>query len=284
MHIADALANTPVSTVDLTRFVEVPADATVAETVRSMCSARRSCACIVEDGRLAGVFTQRDVLLRAIGRPSTWDRPIAEEMTTAVRTITVEQSVSDGLKVMNDWWVRSVPVVDNGTRLVGNLSYYIVMAAIADLVRAHAGESPAEVAVEHGLTLIDFTGLNTSHPVTVGSEDTADIAAHHMRARAIGSVLVVDEREHLIGVLSEFDLQMKVGCDQADLSTIQVKDIMTPDPVALAARSSIASAIQQMADREFSHVPLLGESGRLVGIASFRDVAAYFEASLQALS
>jgi hypothetical protein len=33
-----------------------------------------------------------------------------------------------------------------------------------------------------------------------------------------------------------------------------------------------------------AHVPLLGESGRPVGVASFRDLAAYFEGSVAVLT
>jgi CBS domain-containing protein len=38
-----------------------------------------------------------------------------------------------------------------------------------------------------------------------------------------------------------------------------------------------------MAERGFSHVPLLGESGRPVGVVSFRDVAEYIELNLDTL-
>ncbi len=283
MNIADALAATPVSSLDLTRYVAVPADSSVAATVRTMADAGQPCACVVEEERLAGIFTQRDVLMRVIGRPAIWDRPVAEEMTTAVRTMTKSQCVSDGLSIMNDWWVRSVPVLDGSTRLVGNLSYYVVMRLIANLVAARVADASAQPDVQHSLSLIDFAGLHTSTPVTVRADDTVEVAAHHMKARAIGSVLVVDQREHLIGVLTEFDLLMKVGCEQPDLSAAAVGDIMTPEPVALAVRSPIVEAIERMAEREFSHVPLLGASGRPVGVASFRDIAAYLESSLAAL-
>lgn len=283
MSIADALAATPVSSLDLTRFVAVPVDASVAATVESMCDAGRSCACIVDGPVLVGIFTQRDALLRVIGRPSTWDRPIAEVMTKQVRTMLDAQCVSDGLAIMNDWWVRSVPVLDADEQLVGNLSFHTVMATIGKLVAARIGETANEPGVEHGLTFIDFTGLNTSPPVVVGMDDTIETAAHHMKARGIGSALAVDDREHLVGVLTEFDLQMRIGCDQADLSNVAVKEVMTRDPVTLSTRAPIADAIREVIEHQFSYVPLVGESGRPVGVASFRDIATYVETSLEAL-
>jgi len=279
MNISDTLSATPVSTLDLTRHVTVGSDATVADTVRAMCDAKRSCALVVDEGELRGVFTQRDVLMRVVGRPQSWNLPVRDEMTTSIRTMRDSDSVSDGLAVMNHWWVRSVPVLDSADRLAGNLSFYTIMSTISGLVTDHLGDIDQDPSDTLGLTLIDFTGLNTSTPVIVSPDESVEAAAHHMKARGIGSVLVVDARDTLVGVVTEFDLQMKVGCEVADLSTVKVAEVMTANPIALAARSPISAAIKEMADRGFSHVPLLGESGRPVAVASFRDIAAYVETS-----
>ncbi len=276
MNISDSLEQTSVSDLDLSRYVSVDASASVAETVKTMSDARRSAAFVEEGDRLVGIFTQRDVLQRVIGRPRIWPAPVTEEMTRNLRTMRDTQSVSDGLTLMNEWWIRSVPVLDVSDGVVGNLSFYAVMQHIADmLVRMLPDDS-----VQAGLRFVDFTGLNTSAPVVVSSHDTVEVAAHQMKARGIGSVMVVDDRDNLVGVLTEFDLQQKIGCDRADLDAIFVADYMTADPVALQARAPISDAVQNMAKYGFSHVPLLGESGRPVGVASFRDIATYVETSL----
>ena len=284
MNISDSLSATPVVSLDLTRHVVVDPASSVEDTVRAMSAAGCSCACIVDGHKLLGVFTQRDVLMRVLGRSKGWGLPIGDEMTRSVRTMRSSHSASDGLAIMNDWWVRSVPVLDDNDQFVGNLSFYTIMSTIADLVAGHLGDVNQEAPDSLGLTLIDFTGLNTSAPMCVSEDETVEVAAHHMKARGIGSVLVLDKSEHLIGVLTEFDLQTKVGCDYADLSALTVGQVMTTDPIALSARSPIADAIGQMADRGFSHLPLLGESGRPVAVVSFRDIAAYIEASFGALS
>ncbi len=284
MNISDALDETPVSDLDLTRYVSVPSTVSVADTVRAMSGAGRSCALVVDDGGLSGIFTQRDVLHRVIGRPSTWDHPITDEMTTSTKTMLDTQSVSDGLAIMDAWWVRSVPVLDARDQVVGNLSFYVVMQTMADLLADLLSSDRAGPEVQHGLTFVDFTGLPTQIPVTVSTADTAEVAAHQMKARGIGSVMVLDDRENLVGVLTEFDLQMKLGADVADLTTKTVGELMTPDPVSLKVRSSVADAIRHMAEHGFSHVPLLGESSRPVAVVSFRDVVSYVEKVLAALS
>lgn len=282
MRIADTLEETTVSTLDLSRYVSVSPGTTVADTVALMNAAERSCAYVVDGESLIGIFTQRDVLLRAIGRPSTWGRPIENEMSRAVRTMRHDNSVADGLAIMVDWWVRNVPVLGTGHDLVGNLSFYTVMKLMAGSLTSRIDDT-SEPRLEHGLRFVDFTGLNMSPPVIVGLDEPVSHVAHHMRARGIGSVLVGDARGHLAGIVTEFDLQTRVGCEHPDPSVLAARQVMS-DPVALSPRSPVADGIREIADRGHSNVPLVGESGRPVGIASFRDLAAYLEASFDAFA
>lgn len=282
MTISETLAGTAVSTLDLTRFVTVAPDTTVAETVKTMSDADRSCACVVDGGSLVGIFTQRDVLVRVIGRPSTWSHPIENEMSRTVRSMADVDTVADGLAIMVEWWVRNVPVLRGENHLVGNLSFYTVMKLMAEALTRRI-ESGSEPSMEDGLMFVDFTGLNMAPPVTVGLDEPVSNVVHHMKARGIGSVLVAEQRGHIAGIVTEFDLQTKVGCEHPDPSVLKVSQVMS-EAVALSARSSIADAIREIADQGHSNVPLVAESGRPVGVASFRDVATYVEASLDALT
>lgn len=284
MNIADALSSTPISTLDLSRHVTVDPATPVRVTVDAMRAEERSCACVIDSDRVVGVFTQRDILQRVIGRPRVWEVPVSEEMTRRVRTIDNTQSVHDGLDIMNDWWVRNVPVTGVDESFVGNLSFWTVMQTIANLLASRIDATETESTVRDGLNFVDFTGLNLHPPVTVAVDDSVDVAVHHMKNRGIGSILVVDHREHLAGTLTEFDLQMQVGCDRPDLDTIAIADVMDPHPNTIPVRSSIADAIRTLTDHQDSHVTLVGETNRPAGVASFRDIAAYVETSLEALA
>jgi CBS domain-containing protein len=283
MTVADTLNETPVSDLDLSRHVVVSDTDPVSETIESMSDAGYSCALVATDGELVGIFTQRDVLMRVVGEPGAAAQPISELMTESPRSVGSRDSVAEALAIMNELYVRSVPVLDDGGAIRGNVSYYVLMKLIAELLSDHGLGTPTEVSARHGLEFVDFTGLNTSTPVTVRGDDSLEVAVHHMKSRTIGSVFVVDNRDQLVGVVTEFDLQSRGAWREPDLSTRTVAEFMTPDPVALGVRRPIADAIQQMATSGFSHIPLLGETGRPVGVASFRDVADYFETSVSIL-
>ena len=282
MNIADTLNEMPVADLDLSRHVTVSTHDSVQHTVDRLNEARLSSAFVVDGDELAGIFTQRDVVSRVLGVDGMCESPIGDVMTPAPRTVASSASVNEAMAVMTEMWTRSVPVIDAGA-IRGNFSFYTAMKVIADLLARKASLNESDLAAQHGLMFVDFTGLHTAPAVTVGLDETVETAVHHMKARALGSILVVNARESLVGVLTEFDLQTKVACTGAQLADVAVREVMTADPVSLSVRSTIAEAVVQMAEHEMSHVALVAETGRPLGVATFRDVADYYETSLHTL-
>ncbi|MEM9201220.1 MAG: CBS domain-containing protein [Actinomycetota bacterium] len=281
MTIADALAETTVAGLDLGRYVAVTPDTTVATTVNAMREAELATACVLDGEVLVGMFTQRDILQRVIGRDREWGGPVSAEMTTSLKTVAPDASLADALDSMITWWVRDMPVLDAG-RFVGNLSFYTVVKTMTALLAQQLEGPLADDVVREGLAFVDFTGINLRPTVTVGTDDPVEIAIHNLRNRGLEQVMVTDERGHLVGVLTEFDLQQKVGCEPIDLTATPTGEIMDPAPPSIPVRSSIADAIDILQRGETSNITLTGETGQPAGVASFRQIAAYVEASLEA--
>lgn len=284
MNIAEALSSTPISTLDLSRYVEISPSTTLAEAVAAMRDNKRSCACITTDRELVGVFTQRDVLHRVIGRPENWSKAVGDLSRGPLRTLRNTQTVSDGIETMNRWWIRSLPVLSEGGEFVGNLSFWTVMNTITNLLASRMEESTGEPAVRDGLDFVDFTGININPPVTFPQDESVEVAVHHLRNRGLVQILVVDGREHLVGTLTEFDLLTKIGAEVADISELRLADVMEPDHGAITMRSSVSNALRTLTDARVSTVPLLSETERPAGVASFWDIINYLESSLEALT
>lgn len=78
---------------------------------------------VVEDGRVVGMFTERDVLQRVVGgRRDPAATPVGEVMTTAVVCCAPETTVDEARGVMRDRRVRHLPVADADGRLLGLIS------------------------------------------------------------------------------------------------------------------------------------------------------------------
>ena len=77
---------------------------------------------VLHEGRLTGIFTERDALFRVVaeGRDPAKTR-LSEVMTTNPRTITSDRPFGHALHMMHDGGFRHVPVVD-ADRPVGVVS------------------------------------------------------------------------------------------------------------------------------------------------------------------
>lgn len=103
-------------------LVAAAESATVSDAARLMRDKKAGAVLIVNEGRLAGIFTERDALFRVVadGRdPKTTS--LGEVMTRNPRAIHPDRPFCDALQIMHDGCFRNVPVVENG-RPVGLIS------------------------------------------------------------------------------------------------------------------------------------------------------------------
>jgi CBS domain-containing protein len=116
----------------------IPTTVTVAEAVMEM-NAHKVGSVLVMDGlRLAGIFTERDVLRRVVGADlDPKFTPITKVMTAEVMSIAPSASVQQVMDLFTQKRCRHFPVVDNG-RLLGIISIGDVSRWVANLHRAEA--------------------------------------------------------------------------------------------------------------------------------------------------
>jgi CBS domain-containing protein len=82
---------------------------------------------VVNDGKLVGIVTDRDIVVRGVAERKTADSTVAEVMTTELFTVSPEDFVFEAIRFMGDKQVRRMPVVDAEDKLAG----IIAMADVA---------------------------------------------------------------------------------------------------------------------------------------------------------
>ena len=82
---------------------------------------------VVDEGKLIGIVTDRDIVVRVIAEGKDADTGISETMTTELFTVTPDDFVFEAIRLMGDKQVRRIPVV--GTE--GELAGIIAMADVA---------------------------------------------------------------------------------------------------------------------------------------------------------
>lgn len=106
---------------------DVPAvslEASVADAIRTMLERHVGAVAVVDsERRVAGVFTERDVLRKlALSGRDPEATPVREMMTTPVEMATRITSPGEALATMVERHFRHLPVVDRDGRLLGMLS------------------------------------------------------------------------------------------------------------------------------------------------------------------
>ena len=124
--------NELVSAVMSARLLTTGPSDTLADAAHRMADRRVGAILVVEDDRLAGILTERDVL-RAAGRGNV-EGTVAEWMTAEPDTVAPDATIGMAAAMMVHGGYRHVPVVDGG-KLVGIVS-------IRDLLRLPS-EAPA---------------------------------------------------------------------------------------------------------------------------------------------
>ena len=125
----------------LTLCDEVPAkvnpETTIADAINLMISSRVGAVAVVDkDNKVAGIFTERDVLKKfALSGKNPSKTEIREFMNTPVMLATVHTSPGEALEVMVEKHIRHLPVVDEQTRLLGILSIRNLLQSQVDELR-----------------------------------------------------------------------------------------------------------------------------------------------------
>ena len=101
--------------------VAKPSD-TIAEVARRMNDIDTGAIPVVEDGRILGIITDRDIVLRVVGEQRSFDTRVDEVMTTEVQTCRDDASIADVIFQMTDKQVRRILIVDGGDKLTGIVS------------------------------------------------------------------------------------------------------------------------------------------------------------------
>ena len=123
----------------------VPVEATVEEAIRTMIDKVVGAVAVVdEQGVVAGMFTERDVLAKfALSGRDPKTTPVRDLMSSIVEMATEETTPSEALAVMLERHYRHMPIVDEHGKVLGICSIRNILEARVDDLLAQLDGSAA---------------------------------------------------------------------------------------------------------------------------------------------
>ena len=111
----------------------VKATSMVDEAVRAMQNARGGAVVVVDQDRIVGMFTERDVLLRIVAASKDAETTFVREvMTSPVEAVSGDSDALAALERMISRHIRHLPITDDQGRLVGLVSMRNILLAYGD--------------------------------------------------------------------------------------------------------------------------------------------------------
>ncbi|QDU51418.1 CBS domain-containing protein [Gimesia panareensis] len=106
----------------------------------------------------------------------------------------------------------------------------------------------------------------------VDENESVQVAAERMNSRNVGTLIVLDEESHPIGMITDRDLALRVVGKGRDAIETTVAAVMTRFPFNVNEETSIEDALTKMRSGGFRRLPVVDQDGKLTGVLTLDDI------------
>jgi CBS domain-containing protein len=104
----------------------------VRDTIEAMKAKWLGCALICDQGRLVGLFTERDLLNRIVGEPINYSASVEQFMTLDPAGLSLDDTVAEAMRLMYDGDYRTIPLVDGHGKAAGVVTVHDLISYFAE--------------------------------------------------------------------------------------------------------------------------------------------------------
>ncbi|NUO18677.1 KpsF/GutQ family sugar-phosphate isomerase [bacterium] len=120
------------------------------------------------------------------------------------------------------------------------------------------------------LTIQDVMHAENEMPI-VNSKDDLKTSIMCMTRQRLGAVCVVDDQGNLLGIFTDGDLRRSLERN-VDLSRVKIGEVATRNPKTVSPDLLVSRAVNIMEQFNIMVLPVVEESGKLVGIVHMHDL------------
>ncbi|HEY84047.1 MAG TPA: CBS domain-containing protein [Chloroflexi bacterium] len=277
-------ANTPVKEMMNYEVTSIMNDASLGQVVALLVDkGHRVLPVVDKQWRVLGIISEGDLLRGGLpfvdlgeGTNQWLDtRTAANLMTAPAITISNSATVAQAIELMVTHNIKRIPVLDEDQTLTGLLSRADILRlfSMTDINRAIPPSSGKAQSKVNDVMLTDVPIVSADAPLT----EIVDLLLG-IRSRR---VVVVDTSRRVVGIITDGDLIARVDIphrkrlfeilfvQQSNVSfnsQLRAKDVMTQPVITAHPQDSLASALDLLMKHKIKRLPVVDETGKLVGL------------------
>ncbi|WP_019508331.1 CBS domain-containing protein [Pleurocapsa sp. PCC 7319] len=229
---------------------------------------RSGCVLVMEDSKILGILTERDIVKLTAAKLVFADVTVAEVMTQPVVTLLREnfQDIFAALFLFRRYRIRHLPIVDDAGQLIGVISPETIRQAIR----------PANL-----LKLRRVSDVMSRNIIHAPLNTTVLNIAQLMAENRVSCVIITegDEAENIlipVGIITERDI-LQFQFLQARLDNLEVEQVMSTPLFLLSPEDSLLSAHQEMQRRRVRRLVVSWNWGQGLGIITQTSMLRIFD-------
>jgi len=229
--------------------------------------ARASCVVVVEEAKVVGILTERDIVRLSIQQPNLNALVMGEAMSSPVLTVR-ESELSNLFSIISfiqQQHIRHLPVVDDQDQLVGILTH----------------SSLRQCSQPFELMQLRRVAEVMTNKVISGTPDCSLLEiAHKMFKHKVSSVIIVEYNNRQtsglsaapdfltpLGIITEGDI-VQLQALGLQLADYRVEIVMSTPVFAVRPEDSLLSVQQLMEQKSISQVMVTGQQNQLLGVVT----------------
>jgi two-component system, NtrC family, sensor kinase len=266
-------------------------------------TAQRSCVLVVENSKLTGIFTERDIVKLSAAGANSVGLKVADVMTR--QPITLKQSevhdIFTAIFMLRQHQIRHLPVVDDRGQLQGIITRERIREALqpinlltnlrcaADVMTANVIHAPktasvldlAQLMVKHRVSCIVIVEeqIQYQHRAIAPAENyqfpgtNYSVRIPESESRNINAKQLIP-----VGIVTERDI-VQYQAFELNLSQISAADAMSGPLFCISPSDSLWAAHQEMQRRRVRRLVVVGDRGEMLGIVSETNLPQVFTPS-----
>ena len=127
-----------------------------------------------------------------------------------------------------------------------------------------------------GGRLVDRPEFKTKpQPITFLAKDKVTQAIDIMSEKNYGSVVIVDSKDKVVGIVTERDIVKKLVKNNMSPKTTKLEEIMTSNPRVANENDNVIDWLRIMSNDRFRRLPVVDENGKIKVIFTQGDFVSY---------